>query len=60
MRFFRRGAAPDPASPLWKRGLDPLNKCSISERTAMGGYRLKCSGVGKDSVHKITQKQLTE
>ena len=42
-----KGLCPcDPAIPLWKRGLDPLNKCSISDRTAMVGRRLKCSGVG--------------
>ena len=42
------GALPPtpPAIPLWKRGIDPLNKCSISERTAVGGRRLKRSGVG--------------
>ena len=49
-RGLRGGSAPQPpASPLWKRGLDPLNKCSITERTAMDGCRLKCSGVGENS-----------
>ena len=56
-RIQRWGAAPQPpASPLWKRWLDPLNKCSISERSAMGSHRLKRSGVGKDSIQKNNKK----
>ena len=50
--LLRLGSAQTRQPPL-KKGLDTLNKCSISERAAMGGRRLKCSGVGEDSICEI-------